>query len=249
MEDLKETIDRLIEIGGKLAEPRTIEIGGKTYSDRRMERYGKADYAKKLIGSTLTGILDYAQHIMPLERPGCSGRYFFRIVSEKCVQLVGLLDEEAEREILYDATAITTEFLFNRWIPQDEFIISLQANFVPTDDLEAIKAVSGNVQAKTVATYGDDGTTQKAVIKCGIATAEEILVPNPVSLIPYRTFNEIIQPESEFVYRIQQNNREEPEFKLVAADGDAWKLVAIARIRAYLEHEIKMRGIDCDVIG
>ena len=81
-------------------------------------------------------------------------------------------------------------------------------------DLQTILKVSGNVEAKTTANYGDDGISQKTTIKQGIASKTDVIVPNPVTLVPYRTFLEVEQPPSEFVFRIRDINSE-PAFKLM----------------------------------
>lgn len=252
MENLRETIDRLIDIGGQLEEPKQIEICGKIYSTKSLKRYDGPEYAEPLTGATLTGLLDYAEQIMPIERGGINRpQYFIQIESETRVRILSMLDGEAQREELYQAQAITSRFEFGRWYRQDEFVIALQSNFLPTDDRLAVQTVSGNVKAETVATYGDDGTQQRATIKQGVATAVDVEVPNPVTLKPYRTFAEVPQPASSFVFRIQANEKDEsrPEFKLVAADGDRWKLDAIESIRAYLQEECRRRGIAALIIG
>ena len=59
-------------------------------------------------------------------------------------------------------------------------------------------------------------------------------VPNPVSLIPYRTFLEVPQPASDFVFRISEGRGGAPAFKLVAADGGLWKSQAVDNVKNYL---------------
>lgn len=94
--------------------------------------------------------------------------------------------------------------------------------------------VAGNVEAKTTANYGDDGISQKTTIKSEIASKVDVLVPNPVTLKPYRTFLEVEQPESQFVFRISEE-KEQPVFKLIEAEDGLWKLRAKENIKCYLE--------------
>ena len=114
----------------------------------------------------------------------------------------------------------------------------MQANFDITPDLETILKVAGNVEAKTTANYGDDGVTQKTTIKQGIASKADVLVPNPVTLTPYRTFLEVEQPSSEFVFRIKDNGGA-PVFMLVEAEGGLWRAEAMQNIKEYLTMELK----------
>ena len=114
----------------------------------------------------------------------------------------------------------------------------MQTAFEQTDETALILTVAGNVESKTVANYGDDGTSQKATISKGIAGKEDVLVPNPVILRPYRTFLEVEQPESKFIFRIKEGNDGQPFFKLIEADGGIWKYEAVASIKEYLMENI-----------
>ena len=96
--------------------------------------------------------------------------------------------EEKHRETLFKCEAIVNEFRFDKYYDQERFLIELQANFVTSEDLETIMKVSGNIQAGTTASYSDDGVSQKTTIKSGVQRAD-VIVPNPVKLVPYRTFS------------------------------------------------------------
>lgn len=72
---------------------------------------------------------------------------------------------------------------------------------------------------------------------------EDVIVPNPVSLRPYRTFSEVKQPESNYVFRIKDSDRG-PAFKLVEADGGLWKNATMRKIKEYLEFELS-KELDC----
>ena len=69
----------------------------------------------------------------------------------------------------------------------------------------------------------------------GIARVEDVPVPNPVELMPYRTFREVTQPTSTFILRLKPGRDGAlPTCALFEADGGAWKLRAIQSIAAYL---------------
>ncbi|MNW60692.1 hypothetical protein D3C74_386970 [compost metagenome] len=70
------------------------------------------------------------------------------------------------------------------------------------------------------------GMTQSVVAKTGVATVEDVKVPNPVLLAPYRTFVEVEQPESSFVFRMKDG----PSAALFEADGGAWRNDVIANV-------------------
>lgn len=115
-------------------------------------------------------------------------------------------------------------------------MIGLQANFQTNEDLELVMKVAGNIERKNNQTFSDDGRTQTATMNIGIASKADVIVPNPVELIPYRTFQEVPQPASKFVFRI--GDKEVPAFKIVEAEGGIWKNEAIQNIKEYLCHEI-----------
>ena len=110
-------------------------------------------------------------------------------------------------------------------------MIAIQANFETSPDLEAIMKLAGNVERKNNQTYSDDGRTQVATMTVGVASKADVIVPNPVELIPFRTFQEVEQPSSKFVFRI--SDKEVPAFKIVEAEGGVWKNTAIANVKRY----------------
>lgn len=70
------------------------------------------------------------------------------------------------------------------------------------------------------------------------ASKTETIVPSPVHLKPYRTFDEIDQPESDFIFRVQSNKFDGITCALFSADGGAWKTEAKQRIKEYLSNEL-----------
>ncbi|HUW08460.1 MAG TPA: hypothetical protein VM537_01965, partial [Anaerolineae bacterium] len=78
--------------------------------------------------------------------------------------------------------------------------------------------------------------SQTVSVRRGMSQTTQVVVPNPVTLKPYRTFREIDQPESPFLLRARNPKNEEgvPEFALFEADGGAWRLTAVERIKDYL---------------
>ena len=115
-------------------------------------------------------------------------------------------------------------------------MIAIQSNFQMTPDLEAIMKFAGNVERQNNQTFSDDGRTQVATMSVGVASKADVIVPNPVELVPYRTFQEVEQPMSQFVFRI--SDKEVPAFKIVEAEGGIWRNEAIANIKEYFERRL-----------
>lgn len=236
---LKEALEYFTKIVRNSQEPHVVSIYGREYADRILQRYDGKDYAEPLEASTLTAMIDYIGRGDPneIETNGC----IIRVVSPLEVRLETILDEFRKRETLIICKARTPEFPFDRWMDQESFIIGLQSCFQPTDDLDLVKQFAGTVEASTIATYGDDGISQKGKIQTGIASKAEVICPNPVFLRPFRTFPEIInQPGSSFVFRVKASDKD-PAFKLIEADGGAWRCEAMEMIGEWIADHLEKR--------
>lgn len=228
MENLREAMEYFEDLVKTSDDPKVLEICGKTYVNKNLVRYGKRDTAEPITARTLTALLDYIERCDD-EFPG---KMIIHIVSPKEVRLMSALDRERERETLFIARAEVSEFQFDKWYDQERFMIELQSNFRENDDLKLIMKLAGNVEQKNNQTYSDDGVTQVATMTVGAASKADVVVPNPVELIPHRTFQEVDQPSSKFVFRISAG--ESPNFKLIEAENGIWKNQAVENIREYI---------------
>lgn len=233
MEGLKEAIEFITELGAAAEKPQVVEILGKTYVNKNMKQCSRVNYPEPIEASTLTSLVDY---ITNLSDEISAGRLVAHIVSEKQINLVTELDGEGNRSRLMVVKPKLPVLSVDRWMDQESFIIMLQSCFCEDEDRAKLIRVAGNVESQTVKSYGDDGVTQQATIKSGIASKADVIVPGRVVLTPYRTFMEVRQPASEFVFRIKDDK--EPLFKLVEADGGAWKMSAMLELSCYLVEQL-----------
>lgn len=137
-------------------------------------------------------------------------------------------------EVLAIARAIVPRFPFNEFLGMEEFNIALQSKFVANDHRAILLQVVGNVSEDNVRNTGDDGVSQAVTINQGVASKAAVKVPNPVDLAPYRTFLEVTQPESQFIFRMKDG----PRGAIFEADGGAWRNQAIVNIREYLKEQL-----------
>lgn len=147
-----------------------------------------------------------------------------------------LMGGSRAREVYVHAKALdlTTGFL-GKFMSLEEFLIGLQVRFAEADDRQRLLALLSNVKHEQVKTALDDGVTQVVQARAGVALVSDVAVPNPVLLVPYRTFRDVVQPSSLFVLRVQSGRSGGlPEVGLFEADGGAWRLQAVARIREWL---------------
>lgn len=230
---IRKAMEFITSLKEEAMDPKVVEINGKIYCDKKLTRYDDEPMASQIEASTLTALVDYIKNCSKELRESM----IIKVESPTRVNLFSGLTNERKREYLFGCNAIVTKFRFDEWYDQERFLIELQSNFDVTPDLQDILKVSGNVEAKTTANYGDDGVSQKTTIKQGIASKADVLVPNPVTLTPYRTFLEVEQPASQFVFRIR-DDRGEPVFKLVEAEGGLWRNEAMMNIKKFLEEQL-----------
>lgn len=233
--NLRDAIQLLLDVGEDMAKPEVLEIAGRTYCTKNLQRYDKEEMAVPLTACSLTSLLDYLAERSEELRESM----IIHVESPTKVRLLSGLIKERQREELFCVVTYPNGFQFDRYYSQEDFVINMQTAFQQTDETKLILAVAGNVENKTVSNYGDDGTSQKATISRGIAGKADVEVPNPVRLQPYRTFLEVDQPESKFVFRISEDRDGAPMFKLVEADGGLWKYYAVNAIKEYLRVHIK----------
>lgn len=232
---LRDAIEYLITQGKNLAFPEVLEIKGQKYTSKELKRIVEPEYkARPLTACTLTALIDYLYGKKEELRPSM----IIHVMSPTKVTLISGLTDKRERETLFVAETNPNGFVFDKYYDQESFVINMQTSFVQGDETLMILSVAGNVENKTVANYGDDGMSQKATISKGIAGKTDVIVPNPVTLKPFRTFLEVDQPESKFVFRIGEYSNGEPSFKLVEADGGVWKYTAVSDICDFLKSNI-----------
>lgn len=215
--------------------PDVREIKGEIYSDRELFRICHNPKAEPVKMVTLKSLVDYIKS----GTDAMNGMMLIHVVSPVQVKLYSQLDSDRGREYMAEVNAGLPCFPFESFISHEKFIIGMQSAFVPGNDRELVLKFAGTVESGTVASYGDDGVSQKATVKTGVASKSDALVPNPVRLKPYRTFTEVGQPESSFIFRMAEGSNEKVQCALFEADGGAWKLEAMNNIKEYLEHELE----------
>ena len=230
---LKAAIEKILS----LSEPHVLEIGGETYVDKDLDRIPHERTACPLKVHTLTAVLDYITTGCDELEDNIDRKFVIHVADHEHVNLYHELNSDKARECLLECSVSPRTFPFSRWLSVEDFIIAMQAHFVPSDNVDALLKLVGNVVDENSVTTADDGVTQKVTARSGIAMVKQAEVPNPISLAPYRTFNEIEQPESSFVFRVRKG-ADGVEAALFTADGNAWINDAILSIRDYLNSEL-----------
>lgn len=226
-------ITKIAELGQEAlkADACLVTVGDRTFSTVPLQHLPpKPEYdPSPLPFNTLQALAEYVKanrDAIELER--C----ILHVASPTVVHLYGPLIGEKRQRFLY-ATAVCKN-LVEKWTgqyhSQEEFIVALQARFLPTLDRAAVLELISKLKSEATLETEDNGVTQVATARAGVHLAKQVTVPNPVTLVPWRTFREVDQPESVFVLRVQEG----PRCALFEADGGAWELAAVRNVAAWL---------------
>ena len=207
-------------VGLKTAE--VLDINGERYVDKDVYRVENELRASAIQMNTLTSLVDYLKAGVDT----MAEKMLVQVVTPTKVRVLSMLDADRKREELVDVEAMIPDFEYGRYMGNERFIIALQSKFIDNDDRALLLKFAGTVKDESIAEYGDDGVTQKATVKTGITSVGDAIVPNPVKLQPFRTFIEVTQPESAFVFRMRQADGGVAGCAIFEAVGGAWENAA-----------------------
>jgi len=126
-------------------------------------------------------------------------------------------------------------FRFGQFLDHENFLIGVMAHFTNTPDREYLIQMASHIGTEKVRTSLDDGISQEATLKQGSSLKTSVTVRNRLQLAPFRTFREIDQPLSEFLFRLRGGSESAPPtLALFEADGGKWKIDAMEGIGKYL---------------
>lgn len=247
----KDGLEYLVEIGKKL-----VPIEEKNYDGRRYTRSQINAVDEPLVQairiSTLSSLSDLCTNKFSQAKSdtvdtaikGFEGfhpkDHVVHVVSPTQVQVVTAVSNVwKKRAVLIDCNLQeTTQFTLGQFMKQDEFIIAVLSCFVQSDERDYVAKLAGNALSEQVTTAQDDGVSQTVGQRMGATLAEKTTVKNIVKLRLYRTFREVDQPESPFLFRLKQSGDNIPLFAFFEADGGAWKLQATENIARFLRSRL-----------
>lgn len=217
-------IQRLVEKGAQI-----VEVDGDTFTNGDYHILRHKDKAETLGFNNLSSIV-------PILRNEIKQKQFYTplyivVTDHRNVAVITALDSEADRERPYEVQAENCGFTFGRYYCYEDFVIALRSMFVQNDGRDQLLAFLKTVNDIEGVEIGDDGVTQRVTTQSTVSGAKAI--PPIQRLAPYRTFTEIMQPESDFLFRVRKGG----EFALFEADGGAWKHKARANIAEYYTNE------------
>ena len=232
MENLKDAFEYVVDLKDNEEKiVRSLEQDGREYYDARahdMRELEPRRYPEPLKLSSLTSLVGYIMR--QLDETGTYKNLLIHVTDHDTVEVKTELDDQSKRRVLAVVKAITPEIRYKHFIDVESFNIMMQSNFIPNGDSEVVLNYASAIKIDKGAEIADNGISQVTTIKTGVSTLQLAKAPNPVTLKPYRTFQEVDQPESKFVFRINDN----PGCALFEADGGIWRSEAKALIAEYL---------------
>lgn len=233
---IKEALQYLVS----LKDNKTYEFYGDVYSDRELVRVAPhIDRPRKIELNGLDSVVKMVKAELPVEKR----KLFIKVCGPRSVEVFSILDDYMGRDYLYEAVCDAPDF-HGGWREQDNAIIELRSAFVPNEGTEYLLDLLSRICKDDSVTSEDNGVSQTVSARSGIGLKRLENLKSRIKLVPYRTFTEVEQPESEFILRLDAQGR----VGLIEADGGKWKLDAKGKIKEYLESNLSEEVERGDVI-
>lgn len=228
----KEALEYLVQLGQDME--KVVTISDQPYTHLNLKRI-MGPSVEPVILHTLESLVTFFK-----EKEEWMDPLIMHIEDATTVKLIGPTGDDYSRQVFAIVKAeLPREITYGSFYDTESFNINLQSRFVDNDDKKLLLKFTGLIKEENVKQTGDDGVSQAMMIKTGITSIGQAVVPNPVRLAPWRTFQEVPQPESLFVFRMKDG----PAAALFEADGGAWRLEAIKNIKLYLEKELDLDSV------
>lgn len=234
---MTENIKDALEYAVELADGQVVvyEENGKTYYDKSKASLVELEglkYANTLEVHTLSGLIGYLKERFDKT---LGEKLLVHVASPTRVDVYSELDADRKRESAIVATAELDRYPFGIFLESEKFIINILSLFERDENSDGIRKCASAIRIEGGGDVTDNGVSQTVTVKKGAATFGQAEVPSPVELRPYRTFLEVEQPASPFVFRINEDGC----CALFEADGGMWRNIAIGNVVEYLKDAFK----------
>lgn len=125
----------------------------------------------------------------------------------------------------------------------EEAQIALRTRFQETEDTVYAMKLLSDICCGAKVIYNDNGIATTVSTQKGVALQTNAQIRPLIKLKPYRTFQEVEQPASIFLIRVNDRG-----ISFTEADGGMWKLKARETVKAFLEDKLAKEVEDGTVI-
>ena len=225
---LAEALDYLYHKFTEANEIKTAVINDDIYSKTKLNLirpyYPKCE---KLVVHSLTMLVEMVKHelsenhALPL---------IVSIRDNEFVRVYSALDQNSDRELILECSAVTPNIPFGLAVSPEQMIIQLLTNFEQTENCTNLQALLSSIVVDQKVEVSDDGFSQKVTTQNGAQIKNTVTINPLVRLTPFRTFRECEQPTQMFLIRL----REDGNVYLIDADGGSYLKHCMDNIRGYL---------------
>lgn len=138
------------------------------------------------------------------------------------------------RQVYYEAKATDVPGFQDGFRGYEKAIIEIRSQFAPSEGVDYLLDLLSRISKEDGVTTTDNGVSQTVEARQGVSLKTMVQVKPRVPLRPFRTFQEVEQPESEFLLRLDENGN----IGLFEADGGMWKLAARQTVKAFLDEQL-----------
>jgi hypothetical protein len=229
-------------------EGKVVEKDGRVFSSLSMHPVFYEPRPAALKVRTLSALCGYIRsNVDQLDR----NNLLIHVESPEVVGLISNLNGvDRKRDGFLIAEFDGQKFKFDEWMPPEAFIIAVNALFIPTPDRDALLHFISKLKIENETNIIDDGISQAATARVGVkgGLTETASAPSRLPLKPFRTFREIEQPESEFIFRMKTDGGD-VRLALFEADGGAWKHVAMESIVDWIATDLAGKAMTVQIIA
>lgn len=230
---LKEAIEKIVE----LTKPYVVEIDGHNFYAVGNDGEYREILPEIPTPNTLTlSSLDAVITMVQTEAIKKTEMVFISVPTATRVEVFSKSQpaKREARDVFYEAKAIDVP----GWeqsvkLPFDQAAVALQTRFQDSADRAYCLQLLSNITTGAKITYNDTGVATTVVTQKGIALQENQAIKPLVKLRPYRTFQEVEQPEGLFLIRIDERG-----ITFTEADGGMWRLTARKTVADYLAENL-----------
>lgn len=223
---LAKLIDKIVS----LKRTQTFEIDGQTYADAQLHRiFPHVDRPECIRVSGLDSVCKLIR--TELDKVGTI--IMVQVKAHDSVEVVTTYLQDFSRNTLYNAKADVPGFRAG-WRDKEDALIELRSLFIPNEGTAYLLDLLSRMVSENEVSSTDNGVTQTVQARQGVSLNCMVQVKPRINLQPFRTFLEVVQPESEFLLRVDA----ERGVGLFEADGGVWKLEAKRNIARYFEEHL-----------
>lgn len=220
----------------ELTQAKMLSVGGKSFSTGALYNLPLANEPSfpSINLATLDSLVDYATEN---KDDVAMGKAQIVCAATKVELLSPPWGENRKRDALVIVNCQRKGPRLGEYLDLETFRLQLMTQFVDGSSERSILAFISKLTDSSVLTSEDDGVSQTVTAKTGMASFGQVDIPSPISLSPFRTFEEIGQPEGDFVFRMKKAEKGGPLAGLFELDTN-WQRRAAIAVREYLKQKL-----------